>query len=626
MEVVQGFRLSPQQRRVWLLQRDSRAYWSQCAISIDGPLDILVLKDAIHRLVERHEILRTTFECLPGMKVPVQVVREEVTHSLCEVDFSDQPVAERSSLVDQLFGEMHLQAFDTQPGAAGRYTLVRLSPVEHVLLISLPALCGDRQTLNNLLGEVSRLYLAIMQEGEEPEETVQYAQFSAWQYELLEEKDADAGREFWRKQASFNAASLKLPLESSPTEISTFAPRTHTLLLEDDIVNNVVTNLGEHHIPNCVFLFACWQSLLRRLTKQADIVVRYLCNGRVYEEMADAFGLYDRWPLLHSQFEEDERFTKVLEQLDRTVTDACDWQEYYSCEQLAHAAGADETGESFSHIGFDFTEQPAARVASDLKFSIMRQYSCTERMKLRLSCARTERALIAEFHYDPSFYSDPVIENLAGQFATLVRSVAGRPESLISELEIVGERERQKLLVEWNATEAEFESDATIQQLFETQAALTPDARAVLCDDRQLSFAELNSRANQLARHLRSLGVRAETRVALCVERSLEMIVGLLGILKAGGAYVPLDAAQPQSRLSFMLEDAQVGVLLTHESLTGLLPAHNARVVCLDTDFEAIAGHDSSNLPSQATARNLAYMIYTSGSTGRPKSTMIEHR
>ena len=350
MEVIQGFRLSPQQRRVWLLQRESRAYRSQCAISIDGPLDISVLTTTVHRLIERHEILRTTFECLPGMKIPVQVTKDEVTHSLCEVDFSDQPAAERSSLVDQLFDGMHLQTFDSELSVAGRYTLVRLSPVEHVLLISLPALCADKQTLNNLVGEVTRLY----QESEELEETVQYAQFSAWQHELLEENDDAAAREFWRKQASFGAPSLKLPLESSPTEISTFTPRTHTLKLEAD----------NPRIANSVFLFTCWHSLLQRLTKQDDIAIKYLCTGRVYEEMSEAFGLYDRWPLLHSQFEEGERLTKVLEQIDRTVTDACEWQEYYP--------GGDEVDES---IGFDFTEQPAAQVAGDVRFSIKRQYS-----------------------------------------------------------------------------------------------------------------------------------------------------------------------------------------------------------------------------------------------------------
>ena len=193
MDVIQGFRLSPQQRRVWLLQRDSRAYQSQCAISIDGPLDVAVLKETVQRLIERHEILRTTFECLPGMKIPVQVTADEAAHSLCEVDFGDQPVAERSSLVNQLFDEMRIQ---DQLGVADRYTLVHLSPVEHVLLISLPALCADKQTLNNLLGEITRLY----HESEELEETVQYAQFSAWQHELLEENDGEAGHEFWRKQ------------------------------------------------------------------------------------------------------------------------------------------------------------------------------------------------------------------------------------------------------------------------------------------------------------------------------------------------------------------------------------------------------------------------------------------
>lgn len=245
---------------------------------------------------------------------------------------------------------------------------------------------------------------------------------------------------------------------------------------------------------------------------------------------------------------------------------------------------------------------------------------------MKLSCFHREDALRVEFHYDANLFLAEDIKRLAGQFQTLLQSVLTKPEALMGEVEILDHSERQQLLVEFNNTQLDYPKDKCIHHLFEKQAKSTLDNIAVAFEDRQLTYAELNTRANQLAHYLQRLGVGAEVLVGLCVERSLEMVIGILGILKAGGAYVPLDPAYPQERLSFMLKDAQTPVLLTQQRLVEGLPAHNAQTICLDTAWEIIAQESEENPASGMTAENLAYVIYTSGSTGKPKGVQITHQ
>ena len=366
--------------------------------------------------------------------------------------------------------------------------------------------------------------------------------------------------------------------------------------------------------------FICWpagRSLVSRLSLQPDVQVNLRSEGRVYEEMKCAHGLYERWIPVQSHFEDDYCLREVAGRVESAAEEARQWQEYYVAEQRDGAAWP---------LGFDFQHWPEAQQCGQARFSVSRQYVCTERFKLRLSCVLADGRLKFDLHYDPSVYPVSAIELLAERFASLLQNVTADAETKISELEVIGANERRRLLVDWNSTTANFERDACLHQLFETQAARTPEATALIYADTELSFRELNERSNQLAHYLRGIGVGPESRVGLCMERSPEMLVALLAILKAGGAYVPLDATQPPTRLAFMLQDARVKVLLTQDAMLPLLPPHDAKVVSVERDREHIAAESAENLRTEMKPDNLAYIIYTSGSTGKPKGAMITHR
>src|SRR5258708_5949342 len=250
----------------------------------------------------------------------------------------------------------------------------------------------------------------------------------------------------------------------------------------------------------------------------------------------------------------------------------------------------------------------------------------TAKFDLTLTLKDTGQELIGTWEYSTDLFEPVTISRMAGHFQTLLEGIAVNPEQLISDLPLLTIAERQQLLVDWNATQTTYPKDQCIHQLFEEQVERTPEAVAVVFENQQLTYRQLNRRANQLAHHLQRLGVGPDELVGLCVERSLDMVVGLLGILKAGGAYVPLDPGFPAERLSFMLEDAQASVLVTQQHLSGHLAAHKAKVVCLDADQAMLEQHCETNLSPTVTSAHLAYVIYTSGSTGYPKGVMISHQ
>ena len=575
-DVIQGFRLSPQQKYLWSLQQESCAYQAQLVVSLEGPLDRSTLEAALRRIIARQEILRTTFEFLPGMKTPVQVVSEETA-----LDFRT----------------------------------VALGDERHLLITTLPALCSDTRSLKNLFDEICLEYGASEEASSSEDETVQYVQFSEWQHSLSEDEDGEAGREFWRAQALAATPHNILPLENSSGAAQSFTPLIHTSAVDPELYQKIASAAETSGVSLEIYFLACWKTLVTRLSLQPDVRLHVRCEGRVYEEMERAHGLYERWIPVQCHFEDDYSLREVLSRVESAAEEARQWQEYY-------VPGEERDGA----IGFDFQQWPEAQQCGQTRFSISRQHVYTERFKLRLSCVLADGGLKFELHYDQSVFTESTIESLAERFASLLQNVTKDPETKISELEVIGANERQRLLVDWNSTTATFERDACLHRLFETQAARTPEALALIYEDTELSFRELNERSNQLAHYLRGIGVGPESRVGLCMERSTEMLVALLAILKAGGAYVPLDATQPRTRLGFMLQDARVKVLVTQESMLSLLPAHEAQVVCVERDRERIANESAENPETEIAPENLAYIIYTSGSTGKPKGAMITHR
>ncbi len=372
-------------------------------------------------------------------------------------------------------------------------------------------------------------------------------------------------------------------------------------------------------------MLACWQTLLWRITARSDIVAGYICDGRKHEELSEAIGPLAKSLPVRCHFDESSRFSDVLKEIETAIRNAYEWQEYFTWEP--GSGSARNYGEAdFFAAGFEYDEQPSEPWADGLKSYVYKQYMCIDRFKVKLFCTRRGDSLTAEFHYDSESIRRESISCLAVQFVTLLESAINDPEAAVNGLEILSKSERQKLLVEFNNTQKPYLRDLCTHALFERQADRTPDEIALVFEDGQLSYSELNARANMVAHYLISLGVGPDIPVALFVERSLEMIVGILGIMKAGGAYVPLDPTQPKERLGHMLENVQAPLILSQERLLKLLPEQDARVICLDAEWPIIAQSSSENSDGGATAGNLVYVIFTSGSTGRPKGVSIEHR
>lgn len=626
-EVIEGFRLSPQQKHLWLLQQvdHSLPYRAQCAVLIEGNLNTEIFTAAWRQVCARHEILRTTFQCLPEMTVPVQVITDDGIPAIHDANLSGWDSAEQEARIEALFQEARQLPFDFARGPLSHISLVTLSSDKHVVLVTLSALCADTTALKNLVHDISRSYAACARGEELSDEPRQYADLAEWHNELLESADTETARAYWRKQEISALLTVKLPGEKHPSGQPGFAPQLLTVTIPPALAARIATLSRKYEVSVSVFFLACWQTLLWRLTGRPDLVVGMACDGRTYEELKDTLGLLAKYLPLHGHLEEHLRFSALLAQVNESAREVLEWQEYFSWEHIGGVPG-ESTVPSFFSASFAFAEQSAQYTAANVTFSLYQQLTYGDRFKVKLLCVQREDYLVTEFHYDAHIFGAEDIERLAGQFHTLLASVIRDPEAAISEFAIVSGAERQQLLAKFNDTKTDYPKEACLHHLFEEQVERTPEHVAVVFEDRQLTYAQLNTRANQLAHHLQTLGVGPEVLVAIYLEHSLEMVVGLLGILKAGGAYVPLDLASPKERLASMLEDTQAPVLLTQARMVESLPEHGARVVCLDSGWGAVAQQREENPLSRTTAENVAYVIYTSGSTGQPKGVMIEHR
>ena len=645
--VIEGFRLSPQQKHLWLLQQEDpgRPYCTQCAVLFEGNLDTKMLAAALRNVFDRHEILRTTFICLPGMSIPVQVISDGSIPLIDCHDLTGWGPPEQEAQIEALFQEAGLLSCDFEKGPLSRLSIVTLSPDKHMLLVTLSSFCADTASLDTLVRELSRAYSACVHCEALSDEPMQYADLAEWQNELLECEETKACREYWRKQNISSLLTLALPFERQslgPSRFAHFEPRFLTSTVTPDTAAKIRSLIRKHDAPASAFFLACWQTLLWRLTGLPDITVGMACDGRSYEGLAETIGPLAKYLPIRCHLKKDLQFSELLAQVNQSARDVLEWQEYFSWEQIVGSNG-DIKAPLFFPASFEFAEQPVGCSAPALKLSIYRRLACADRFKVKLSCVQSEDLPTMELHYDATLFRVEDIKRLVGQWQTLLESVVCDPQTAIGELEIVSGAERRQLLVEFNDTKSAYPEDKCIHQFFEEQVKRTPDNVAVMYKDRQLTYAQLNSRANQLAHYLRKLAVGPEVLVAICLERSLEMIIGLLGVLKAGGAYVPLDPAYPKERLASMLEDTQTPVLLTQQrwmaeliedkgtkledgDSRSAIPNSRFQVVCLDSEWETIAQESEENAVSGATARNTAYVIYTSGSTGQPKGVMIEHR
>ncbi len=622
---IAGFRLSPQQHRLWSLQQSTAQLpdVAQATIRIAGPLKPERLRAALLQVVQRHEILHTRFPCLPGMQVPLQVIDIAQVDWLPEQDLQALDAATQAVRLEVAWQSL-VSGLNPAEGPVVRSHLLRLAEEQWVLHLGLPALSADGYTLWHLVQELRDAYVADRERSDA--ELPQYADLAEWQHELLTSDETAEGRDYWQQQSFPDRLSQRLPGEDSFTESTSFQPQRIVVPLAADVVTQLKDLADRSETSLETGFLSLWALLLwRQLGHSPRIGI--LANGRKYAELEAALGPLSRYLPSAIALTSDLSFTTVLPAVEQHIQALQQWQEYFDHALLAQTweAQADQLSCAFG-FGFAFEPLPQWHQAGAVRFCLEQQPAYLEPWKLQLTILHQGETCLAQLHYDANRFSPAAVNSLAEQLQTLLQSVIQSPTTAVGALNLVSDRLRQQLLVEWNQTQVEFPSEQTIHQLFEQQAARTPDQTAVVYEKESLTYAELNAKANQLAHILWAKGVQPEQVVGLCVERSLEFIIGLLGILKAGGAYLPLDPALPSERLSLMLQDAQASILLTQQALLEGLPPTSAQALCLDAPLPALPALRAAPQPSAPSSHSLAYVIYTSGSTGRPKGVAVEHR
>ncbi|HXM49298.1 MAG TPA: amino acid adenylation domain-containing protein, partial [Pyrinomonadaceae bacterium] len=626
MKVIEGYRLSPEQEHLWsLLQSDDEvSYSAQGAIVIEGLLDRQILANAIRQLVDRHESLRTNFHRPPGVKSPLQIVTPSAEPICVFLEISEaHSHMLLDDVVDDLFQKERAWPVDLSRDSPLRLLLVAVSSRKHLLIVTLPALCADGATLENLARELSQCYGICMRAGAELEDVAQYPQFSEWQNELLEGDDSHTGRHYWLNQNWAALAALRNPLEQDPERPTKFKAAAHNFTIDHETTARIRAIADELQVSIGTFLLTCWHIFLWRLTGQSETMLGILHHGRSFADLAGLLGLCDKWLPVSCKFHDNSVLSDLLKQVHRTVNKAAEWPEYFTWEDHRSALAEDELFISYS---FELHEEPTPHEVEGLKFLLSRQAVCFDRFKLKLTCVPEGEILRAELAYDTQIFRGETIEHIASYFGTLVESAAAHPESPASELSWLSVRDQGQIELDWNITGKQYPRTESLHSLFEAQAARTPAASAIKFENQELNYGELNLQANRVANNLRRRQIGPGALVCLYMERSLEMVIAILGVLKAGAAYVPIDPAYPTDRVSFMLGDTRAEIILTQSHLRPDLPPCSAPIWCLDAEREVLIGESQENPVTGVSGENLAYVMYTSGSTGKPKGVMIPHR
>jgi amino acid adenylation domain-containing protein/non-ribosomal peptide synthase protein (TIGR01720 family) len=604
--IVQGYRLSPQQKHLWLLQQHTprSAFWSRCAVTIKGPLDPSRLERAIYKVVESHEILRTTFPLLPGMTVPVQVIHQEYDRCVKRSDISALNPEERTQSILSRAAADETSDYDSFP--LFQCELLQVAPDETVMLLKAPAMCADLRSLEMIVTQIGTCY-----ESDEGStiESMQYADFAEWHHELIAGDEGERGRQYWNSRAL--RTDVKLPIENPVAEEAGFQPEVLRLDLSDEVART-----GERL---SLLALACWQVLIQRFNGSSSATIGKAVDGRRHSELANSVGLYNRYvPLPVDFIDEQLTIEQFLEKLVQAENEAAQWQEYFAWPEP-------DIGSKPKYFSVCFEERRSANTfrVADLSFSIHDAGATDDRFHVKLISVLSEAAPRLELHYDASRFASEHIRRLAEDLTTLIADAARNPGAPISDLQSLSTESRRRICKDFNQTTREFPS-ICIHELFEAQVKKTPNVTAVVCGSNAATYTELNERANQVARYLQRLGVGPDVPVGLCLERSVDFIVGMLGIMKAGGAYLPLDVNAPLARLATMLTEAGAPVLLTQTGHTVEIPG--LRMLVMDDFASEFAAEDKTDQANKTALENLAYVIFTSGSTGKPKGVGVEHR
>ncbi len=612
------------QKEIWAsVQMGSEAncaYNESVTLKLTGELDLKALKESFQQLIQRHEALRTTFSP-DGNNL---CITDSATIDISLINLSELSQQERQQQIAKLRQQSVEEPFDLEHGPLFRVQILSLQP-QHLIILSAHHIICDGWSWAVIVTDLGKIYSALKQGNTaELEESDRFSDYALMLEETANDPEAIATEEYWVQQFSGSVPTVDFPTDRPRPPLRTFNSQREDWQVSETLVT-ALKQLGTKF--GCSFmttLLSGFEVFLHRLTGQADLVVGVSAAGQAATGNYNLVGHCVNLLPLRTQINSQESFSNYLQKRKTSVLDAYDHQQFTFGSLLQKLAlprdssriplvpiifnidqGLDTNTLNFDGLEVEFSSNP-------------RVY---ENFEIFINATELHGKLTLECQYNTNLFDRDTICRRLAEFETLLTNIVANPDEIIATIGLLPEAERQ-LLERWNQTETDYPQNLCIHQLVEAQVAKTPEKVAVVFEDRQITYQELDQRANRLAAYLVSLGVKPEVKVGFCVERSLEMVVGLLGILKAGGAYVPIDPTYPPERISFLLEDAQVPVLVTQASLTSQLP-HRAKVVCLDADWENITNSKATSVDIKPD--NLAYVIYTSGSTGKPKGVLISH-
>jgi amino acid adenylation domain-containing protein len=624
--------LSQGQQRLWFMEQlhpGLPVYCESEAVRLRGELNVDALEQALNTIIARHEVLRSTVQVI---EEPTQVVHPSWPLKLKRIDLSQLASPERAAEVERLLVDEPRRLYHLEAESGIRAALLRLGPQEHVFILMMHHLVCDWSSEGIIWRELSALYRGFLH-GEPPvlpPLPIQHGDYAAWQRQQLEETGFAEDLAYWEENLRGAPSLLELPADRPrPTAVSYRGARQRFRL--DPALSEAVRNCSRQEKTSLFTVFAAALNiLLHRYTGSEDILVGIPIADRDRPELQSVIGFLLQTHVLRTQLSPDLTFRDLLVRVQKGAIDLYT----HRAVPFDQVVGRVQPERNLSYsplfqvmINWRDRDQQLSFIGMEgLEIESLLAESRTSKFDLTLFLTDGGDAIWVELEYSTDLFDDDRMARLFGHYRTLLEAVAANPGQRIREFPLLTASERTQLLVDWNRTDVDYPKDLCLHQLIEAQAERTPEAVAVEFEGSQLRYRELNERANQLAHCLQGMGIGPDTLVGICMQRSLELVVALYAVLKAGGAYVPIDPEYPQERMAFMLQDADVPVLLTQARLAASLPPHNSRVVCVDGEWELIARESAANPAGKTDSSHLAYMIYTSGSTGRPKGAMNTHR
>ncbi|MBG1271671.1 non-ribosomal peptide synthetase [Nostoc sp. WHI] len=653
------------QQRLWFLDQlapGNPFYNVSTALRLKGSLNFTALKQTFNEIVRRHETLRTRF-VMVEQQLMQAIAAESCANSpsliipLPLIDIRNFESQERETQVLQIATAEAQRPFNLTTGPLLRVKLLQLDESEYVLLLNLHHIVADGWSIGVLVRELGVLYKAFVEDKQYlistllPELPIQYADFAQWQREWLQGVGANGYSPlqtqlaYWQKQLD-GISVLNLPSDRLRSAVPTYRGAKQFLELSHSLTQALEALSYQEGVTLFMTTLAAFQTLLYRYTQQEDITIGSPIANRNRSELEGLIGFFVNSLVLRTDISGNPTFRELLNRVREVTLGAYSHQDL-PFEKLVEELHPerDLSYHPFFQVVFSLQNTPIETLElPGLTLSLLEFDSKTAKLDLEFHLWQDLESLKGQMVYSTDLFDDSTITRMLGHFQRLLESIVANPEQRLSDLSLLTEEERQELLIDWNDTKIDYPENKCFHQLFEAQVEETPDAIALVFGDEKLSYKELNRHSNQLAHYLKKIGIKTESLVGVCVERSsfaqrleektlpeasLEMIIAILGIFKAGGAYLPLDPSLPQERLSFMLEDAKISVLLTHFSLAPLFKGgwgDLLSVVCIDEDWATITQYSQENPTNRVTSDNLAYVIYTSGSTGKPKGVLLQHR